>query len=64
MGLIYKDHIKRRNKIDLILFNGEKPAYEEIWECYFNKDKNVIGSPLNEFLSLLNIEKALNPNLL
>ena len=61
MGLIYKDHIKRRNKIDLILFNGEKPAYEEIWECYFNKDKNVIGSPLNEFLKSIEYREGLKP---
>ena len=49
MGLIYKEHLARREKKENLLIEGIKPMYIEIWECEFTKQKNTTGSSLSEY---------------
>ena len=50
MGLIYKNHLARKEKLEKLIINGVKPKIVELWECEFTKLKTENGSELNQFL--------------
>jgi hypothetical protein len=63
MGLIYKEHLARKEIIEKLIIDGIKPTYIEIWECEFTKLKNTAGSSLSEFLKNIEFRENLNPEL-
>ena len=63
MGLIYKNHLARKEKLEKLIIDGVRPKIVEIWECEFTKLKNENGSQLNQFLRNIEFRDNLNPEL-